>query len=689
MPAKRFTDQVAIQQQNLSVGFAQGANSLLNRLQTFKRSTDRLIDTTEAKRGEEEAQKDIAEGKPFKRKKAGVAEKVLTGGVATAKYNKALENAYLASLGNDAKEAINAIEAENPDNIAQFNDKAQGYVNGVLKTVDPLVQNKVAEFLDNQVTNSRIRVHRTTIRKNKADAAAESAAAIESFGNESARLAREGNQVGSAEQIISASNTIDGMVGSGDLKSDRAAAMKREINREASEQTNRKKFDDLIKEEGPIAAEEELNKIKGKPPKGWTPDEWDTYTNSQQVDINRHFAKQKSVRKEIDKSAQIALRQYETAVSLGFEVSAQDKLKVKELVAGKPLQEQFDRINRTAAFSVLSKTDRIAKLNELETGELDNIGDFSSMLKASSEIDKMARKDGYSLGVQQGLVELLPFDPANPETMLSRSNQADTLAGHYGVPVSPLTDAEADNLSNSINGMTVAEKVQLATTLNQAPNVWGQISEKNQPAFSMAGATGDIPMMSAVFKGQELLAEKLVTAPKSADYLPTLDDFVGDVYGVQDKAAILEAAKFHYVATANDGGVYDSSAFEDSLSAVTGGIGEINGFKIELPRGTDEDTFDDFIDGFTASQVETLGGVVGFSNEEAADLIQDGRIKNVGSNKYIIMVNDVQSLFKPDGTPFVIEWTEQAHADIRAENFIRNRKIQLEIIRNEESRFAF
>lgn len=675
MPAKRFTDQVGIQQQNLSTGFAQGANTLLNRLQSFKQSTERLTDVLETKRGEEEAKLAIAEGKPFKKKEAGLVEKVLTGGVATAQYNKSLETAYLAGLGNDAKEAINVIEAENSNNIGQFNDKAQGYVSGVLKTVDPSVRDKVAEFLDGQLTNSRMRVHRNTIKKNKADAAAESAVAITSFGNEAARLSREGNEVGAAENILNAFETIDGMVESGDLKADRAAIMKREINREASEQASRKRFDDLIKSDGPLEAEKELNKIKGKAPKGWTPDEWQTYANSQQVDINRQIAKQKAVSQEVNKQAQIALSQYETAVSLGFEVAPQEKLKVKELVAGTPQQEQFDRINRTAAFSVLSNTDRIAQLNELETGELDNVADFSAMLKANSEINKAARKDGYALGVQQGLIELVPFDPANPESMAARSGQADTLSGHYGVPVSPLTDVEADNLSNQINEMTVQEKVQLATTLNQAPAVWGQISAKNQPAFSMAGATGDTALMTAVFKGQELLAEKLVTAPKSADYLPVLDDFVGDVYGVQDKAAILEAAKNHYAATADDGGEFDSSAFEDSLSAVTGGIGEINGFKVELPRGTNEDTFEEFIDEFTPSQVEKLGGVLGFTNEEAAELIQNGRIKNVGANKYIIMTNDTQSLFKPDGTPLTIEWTEQAMADIKAEKFIKRRKI--------------
>jgi len=197
--AKRFTDQVQIGSQNLSTGFVQGTNSVLSRLNQFKQSTDRLVNIVETKRGQEEAQQASLEGKPFKKKEAGIAERILTGGISTNSYNKSLETAYFAGLGNDSKEALAAIEAESPDNITQFNEKAQGYISGVLQSVDPTVQGQVAQFLDNQLTNSRIRVHKNTIKKNKAEAVAESAKAVTSFGNEAATLSREGNELGAAK----------------------------------------------------------------------------------------------------------------------------------------------------------------------------------------------------------------------------------------------------------------------------------------------------------------------------------------------------------------------------------------------------------------------------------------------------------------------------------------------------------
>ena len=643
MVAKRFTDQVGIQQQNLSTGFTQGASGLLNRLNQFKKSTDRLITTTETKKGQEEAQqvnleKETVEGslgrehqvtsKP-KKKESGFFEDVFSGGAGTAQYNKVLETAYLASLGNDTKEAISAIEAENPDNILGFNEKAEGYAAGVMATVDPAARQQVKQFIDGQVSNSRSRVHRATIKKNKANAIAESNEAVTSFGNEAASLAREGNSEGAAEAALQSFAVIDGLVESGDLMADKAANVKREINREMTEQVSRKKFDDLLSTKGVDEAQAELDKIRGKNPKGWTPDEWQTYTNSQQTDINRQKAKIGARSQAVSKEATKALKQYETAVSLGFEVDPQEQIRVKELVAGTDNQEVFDRINKTAAFSVLSNSERTEQLNDLETGQLDDVADFTAALKANNEINVAASKDGYSLGVKQGLIEDITFNPSDPLTLSMKADQAETLSTHYGVQVSPLSDGEANSLSANIDLMTVAEKVQLAGTLNEAPAVWNQISPKNQQAFSMAGATGDNVLMTTVFQGQELIKNKLVSAPKAADYLSISDDFLSDVYGIQDKSAIIEAAKAHYAATAGNVDVFDADAFEDSLSAVTGGIGEVNGSKVELPRGVDEDSFEDFINEFSGAQVAGLGGVIGFDDNQAANAIQNGKIKSI------------------------------------------------------------
>jgi hypothetical protein len=192
----------------------------------------------------------------------------------------------------------------------------------------------------------------------------------------------------------------------------------------------------------------------------------------------------------------------------------------------------------------------------------------------------------------------------------------------------------------------------------------------------MAGATGDKDLMSIVFKGQELLKNKVVKAPSNTDYLMVTDEYLGDVYDPTDKAATIEAAKAHYAATAGNQVVFDETAWDESLAAVTGGISEINGHKLELPRGVDEDNFENFIDSFSPDDVETFGGVMGYTKEQAAEVIQDARIKSIGSNEYVVMTNDVQALFKSNGEPFILSFTPEIQAKQEAKAFTKAKTIE-------------
>lgn len=601
-------------------------------------------------------------------------------------FNKGAVVAYKGAMALDLKKKIAHLKMKHNNNPGAFSSAINAYKNSVLsKMPRELSIGSTLEF-DTMIASAQGVISADYHQKERTEQRAIADSRLDSFTTDISREARSGNIEAAKALGIIASEEIDNMVEAEFIDSYEADQKKQSIYRESLEQSYRKGFDDILKSDGADVAQKSLDSLRGKAPKEWTADEWREYLNSQQADINRHAAKTRATVVEADKQARTAIKKYEDAASLGFDVSQGEANRIKDLVANTPYQDRFDRVNKTAAFSVLSLDARNSILNELATGNLKDVDDYSAMIKANSEINKAASKDGYLLGVQQGLVDHVPFDASDPESMRSRLSQADILSDHYGLPVSPLTDSEAGGLSESINEMTPVEKTSLANTLNEAPSVWGQIAEKNQPAFAMAGSTGDNQLMMNVFKGQELIAAKLVIAPKRTDYLPTLDDFVEDVYGAQDKSAIVSAAINHYAATANDEGIFDEGKFEESLSAVTGGIGEINGSKLELPRGVEEDDFEDFIDNFTSEEVTKLGGVMGYSAEEAAEAIQNGRIKSIGANKYIVMVNGSQSLFKLDGEPLTLEWTEERAADIKANVFIKSRKAIGEYIRTKDER---
>lgn len=314
----RFTEQVQVQPQDTTTGFVGGQLSVLNKLQQFNQSTERLINVKETQRGLSEAsgKSDISQ-----KREVGGVESFLTGGVATKAYNKSIETAYLAGIANDTREAIAGIESENATDINAFNEKVNGYVSGILKSVDPSVRDSVSEFASNQITNSRIRVHSATIKNNKNKAAAESAAAVEGFSNESARLAREGNKVGAAEAIQSSFKIIDGMLEADDINAQQATKMKREIEREASEQSIRLEFDNLINDSGVDSAFNELEKIENNPARGWTPDEWDAFVRSEKADLRSKIIQSQQVSADVKLASAREVSNLKIKASTGMDLN--------------------------------------------------------------------------------------------------------------------------------------------------------------------------------------------------------------------------------------------------------------------------------------------------------------------------------------------------------------------------------
>jgi len=579
------------------------------------------------------------------------------GSIEAQAHNKTLRNAYLASLNNDNREAIANLETANPDEITLFNDAANGYKRGVLNSVDPVSRAAVEQDLNNKITSARIRVHGRGIQKQKNIANDDFRKNIDSSSNAAFRDMRNGEIESAAINLQESLATVDALEQSGGITSDKAAEMKRDFERETTEQGFLRGFDQLVEKEGFEAAFTELEKRSKKVPKGFTPDEWDTYIGRQRADLSRARSQEKAFRQEKSNEARDALKDYGTAVSLGFQIDDSEKTRVRNLVSGdEELNKQLNIINNTQAFSVLSEDDRRGILSVAETGQIEDVDQFAALTKANAQINKMAIEDGYTLGSQQGLIEPIIFDPSNPDTIIQKIEQAKGLSNHYGVKVSPLSDKEVSTLTNALPQMTSAEKIQLAMALKEAPQVWTQFAGKQSGSFAMTGATGDPDLMAVVFDGQEKIDAGLVKAVKPSEFSEDFADLVEGVWGTEDSKAILDSVKAYY-ASANKTDIYDSGDFEDAFNAVTGGTTKVNGFNVALPRGVDSDDFEDFIEDIQAETVEALGGVSGLSNERAAELIQAGRLRGVKSGGYVVEV-DGQALWTDQNKPFVIDWNE-------------------------------
>ena len=610
--------------------------------------------------------------------KTGNLELRSGGTIYDESYNDALESAYLAQVSTDAKNEFNRIIAEAPDDVTSFNELAQKAIAGIKTGVDQRYVDVIDSTLNNYFTTAQTKVFAAEQAKNRRMANEARLASIDSAAVSAASLSREGNRQDAMAEVMEAEVVIDSMVATGDLGARDAENKKRVLKREVLEQDYKFQLDQKVETEGYSAAFQALDKFERD--KDFTPDEWAAFKSNAAAELSRAKSIQDASQVAQEKQTQKAITDFENAVSLGVDVDPQEKARVQGLVEGTEYEARFNRINTVAAYSVMPTRDRNQVLQRASeaAARLENTEDYAALLTAEQKIRERLNKDAFQFGVDQGLVDFKPFDYTDPNSLAERVSQADILSEHYSVQVSPLTEVEVSTLANGINNMTVDEKMALANTLSQAPSLWGELDKKNQKAFAMAGAIGDSEVMRAVFQGQEMIREKLVQVPSKQDYLATFEDYVQDVYGTDDKAAIMQAAIAHYSAVQIPGEMFDRGLFEDSLNAVAGTMEEVNGFRTVMPRGVDPDQFETFIDNIDADYIESIGGVANMTTEMAVDVSKNSRLSATGENFYEVRVNGMQSLMKKDGTPLVISYTPEAAGGVSARDQARRRKAQEE-----------
>lgn len=574
------------------------------------------------------------------------------------------EGEYLSGSKNDILETTARIELNNPNNLKAFDDSIDAARKATIAGAPEHLRASLDQTYDTIATSHRIRVMKAEAAEVKAGQFAVANTSNDNFKTSIFNSARSGDDVAGLKE--EAFIHLDEMAEANLITQSVAAAQKKEINREAAEQSIRHSLSETTDTDGVSAALSDLDSIEF--PDSWEPDQVETFKRSARADLMRQQAQARVQVVQAEKLAKVAVKDYATAKGVGFPVSPEETARVKGMATGFPeLEKALSLVENIESFSLSSVEDRAGMINAGQTGNIEDSAEFAAMVTANTKINKMAQEDAYTLGVNQGVIEKIDFDPSNPSTLEQRVLQSDALSDHYGVEASPLTDPELTMLTGALPQMTPAEKVVLAETLAIAPELWGDIAKKGGGTFAMAGASGDRDVMNTVFTGQELINSKLVTPIKSSDYLGDFTDMVGGVYGAEDAMNVKNASLAYYATMGAED--YDPDLFEQAIAAVTGGIGEINGFKIELPRGVEEERFEDYIDQMQPETVSSMGGVRGMTDEEAAELISRSALKGVKSGSYIVESN-FGTLFKPDGTPFILEWKD----DEEAINFERFKK---------------
>jgi len=163
------------------------------------------------------------------------------------------------------------------------------------------------------------------------------------------------------------------------------------------------------------------------------------------------------------------------------------------------------------------------------------------------------------------------------------------------------TEAEIqEQIAPYIARATSAEKFLLAKALGNvkkySPNIFSQIDRAggDSKVFAMVSAIGDFNIAKQVFDGQDQQKQGVVDKPTETETRTVFESVMGppgEIYDADDYKTMQEVALAHYAATRIDRVNFVASELEASIQAVSGGIGEYNGYKVELPRGVNEETF--------------------------------------------------------------------------------------------------
>ena len=604
-------------------------------------------------------------------------------------FNRTAVNAYLSEVSMDADAKFVELQETFKDDPAGFTSSAKAYRDATIKGLPADAQIKANEVLTNRISSTEQKINTEFLRQANNKNINTLDNSINVGLRNIANLAREGDVELANSEAEMLELTMDALAEASPKYASIVNEQKRKLKNKIYEQTELSKIDAISEEQGIPAAMSALDEFLKKPvPQGYSQEELDAFEVSTQEDLNRQNSRLKATKAVATKEATAKVQDYITARTLGQPIDEQERASVYEIAKGTPLEEKLFLADEIGIFATASLQARNEMLDAARTGGLDRADAYKAMLAANADINRQATKDGYSLGVSQGLIEEIEFDINDPNSYLKREQQAKVLSAHYGVPVSPLNDNEATTLALAVNEMSAQQKTDLANSFNPSSNIFAQLDQKGQGLFAMASSIGDETIMKEIFLGQDIINEE-TQGKLPVNYKDIFNNLIGNSLPANASRQILDGA---LALEAYNKKISTQSSFEDSIQRVSGGIKKINNYKVLLPRGINQNTFQDYIDDFTPQNIESFGGIQGHTPEQAARAVSNGRIISLGSNRYAVMIGkdkDVTAMIANDNPllepqPFIFSYGQPELPKMPS----MNNKVSTYKVEEESAKFA-
>ena len=557
-------------------------------------------------------------------------------------HNKGMRDAYIASVDSDNTARINEIALNNSDDVQGFDAASEALLASVRKGVDPAMADMAVRSAQGTIDRARLTVQKNAFKSQKAKARADRGGSAAIYAEEAARLARNGDQQGSIENIQKFEAVLQSQLEQGDIDQHQYSAMKQGVINEAQEQEY---INDLANMEL-VDAELWIETNRNKVPRGFSPDEWDGVIDRTSKEVNLKKSAQAAELRKNQAANKVRLNDYISKTMVGADVSPEER---ETIAAIDP--EAAARGEAVSNFAQLSYDKQVEFINE--SGSIIQSADpiAASMIRAShNAVREAASKDLYKTAVQQGRAVGAPIvaGPDMAADLMERKLEMVAQSEHYGVPLQVLGSENAAQFGAQLDSMTTPEKLSIIQAIDAsgADEVYKEIAGKGYQVLAVAGGVKDSAIASHILAGSEALKLGTVKGPAQGDYLKYFNEIVKDVYLGKNRQALQEAVIAHYVSNHPDP-VYDKSKFKESIDAITNGFGDVNGGYVALPKGITDNQMERYIDDVDAQSLDAPA--MGLTLEQTADYIQRGTPFSAGNNKYGIEIFG-QRLANPDGS---------------------------------------
>jgi len=583
-------------------------------------------------------------------------------------FNQTVENAYINEVTSDIRSAVDRMNVESDGDFEQFSQNSNKYFQGLSQNVDERFQPMLRSVYDEAFERNGTRVADLGRKRARAVAVDTTSNNIDTKLGQIDTESQEGDVAYAEQLLIEAVTSAQALEDAGDKKAGYADSIRKSGEKSLATSAIMREVRQSMKDNnfgtayGLIAGAER--------PEQFESSEWDAWKAATAQTVSR----QKSVFDASTKAAGDALKeqvgQAATAVSLGIQVDPGEMKELATAVVGTEYEDDFQLVEEAGSFALMSASQRSAVLTQVEAVGLDEVERAEILIKTQNGINTQLNKDPMAFAIKQGIASDAPLDMSDPQSWADRVASAKTASIHYGRDIPAMTDAEADAFSDSLEEMTVVEKMSMAQSLNQDPAVWNTISKVGDPLFAMIGATNDMTVQKTALKGQEMVAQGQAKLPSFQNYIRVADDYLGpagEVYQIENRGLIIQAALNHYAKSNPDPSIgLNKGAFEDSLASITGGIGEFNKGKYQLPRDVTEGQFEKMLDRVNEDWLEMYGGIGMMTVNQALKQVQNARVVSVPNNKseYNLVTGDGVLMVNKNGNAFTFTYNESVVTEL-------------------------